>query len=219
MIPLVLLLAPQGAREVPSTDGPVEVRVPVSGEAQHRATVVTFPEESLEALVAGWNEGDLTVERRGENLFLKLLRRAEGDLHVLGASGRLYRLAVRPAEGAFYDGRVRIAPPPRAGRAAEPEPVQLIRAMRLGRRPSEGEVRRASGPLHRSAEILMSLAYLYETDSCRGYVARVENLSGGPVRLDPSRFTAPDLALAGAREVLIRPGEETLLYLVFWKRP
>lgn len=219
MILLALLLVPQGSREVPCTDRPVEIRVPVSGEAHHRATVVTFPEESLEALVAGWNEGDLSVERRGENLFLKLLRRAEGDLHVLGASGRLYRLAVRPAEEAFYDGRVRIAPPPpAAGRAAVPEPVQLIRAMRLGRRPAEGEVRRASGVLHYSAGVRMSLVYLYETDSCRGYVARVENLSGGPVRLDPSRFTASDLALAGAREVLLRPGEKTLLYLVFWKR-
>jgi len=219
VISLILLGVAQEAREVLFTDRPVEVRVPVSGEAQHRATVVTFPEESLEALVAGWNEGDLSVERRGENLFLKLLRRAEGDLHVLGTSGRLYRLAVRPAEGVPYDGRVRIAIPPRASeRAAEPEPVRLIRAMRLGRRPPEGEVRRASGLLHRSGGVVASLAYLYETDACRGYVARVENLSGGPVRLDPSRFTAPDLALAGARELLLRPGEKTWLYLVFWKR-
>ena len=45
---VLLLLALQDAREVYATDRPVEVRVPVSGEAQHRATVVTFPEESLE---------------------------------------------------------------------------------------------------------------------------------------------------------------------------
>lgn len=219
MIFWALILMPQEVREVPFSDRPVELRIPVSGESQHRATVVTFPEDSLEALVAGWNEGDLSVERRGENLFLKLLRRAEGDLHVLGVSGRLYRLTVRPAEGAAYDGHVRITAPPRSEKPPPlPEAIQLIRAMRLGRRPSQGEVRRAAGLLHRTERIAVTLVYLYETDACRGYVARVENLSKEPVRLDPSRFTAPELALVGARETLLRPGEKTHLYLVFRKR-
>ncbi len=218
MIPLMVFLALQEGREVPPSDRPVELRVPVSTETQHRATVVTFPEESLEALVAGWNEGDLSVERRRENLFVKLLRRAEGDLHVLGASGTLYRLAIRPADGP-YDGQVRIAAPRPPERGGAPEPVDLIRAMRLGRRPADGEVRRADGIVHRSAEIVARLSYLYEASSYRGYVARVENVSGGPIRLDPSRFTAPDLVLVGAREMLLKPGEGTLLYLVFWKRP
>lgn len=216
MIPLLFLLL-QESREVIPSDRPIEVRVPVSSETQHRATVVTFPETSLEALVAGWNENDLSVERRGENLFIKLLRRAEGDVHILGASGTLYRLAVKPAEGA-YDGRVRILAP-RSKNRATPEPIELIRAMRLGRRPAEGEVRKAEGEAYRSAEIEVRPGYLYETTSYRGYVLRVENISSLPQRLDLSRFTGRDLVLAGAREMILKPGEKTLLYLVFWKKP
>lgn len=219
MIPLLAIWpALQECREVLRSEQPVVLRVPVSTETRHRASVVTFPEESLEALVAGWNEGDLSVERRRENLFVKLLRPAEGDLHVLGGSGTLYRLAIRPAEGP-YDGQVRIVAPPAAARGGPPEPVELLRAMRLGRRPADGEVRRADDVIHRSAEIVVRLAWLYEASSYRGFVARVENVSGGPLRLDPSRFTAPDLALVGAREMLLKAGEKTLLYLVFWKRP
>jgi len=107
---LILLFLAQDSREVFASDRPVEVRVPVSTEAQHRATVVSFPEESLEALIAGWNEGDLSIERRRENLFIKLLRKAQGDVHVLGASGALYRLRIVPADDA-YDGHVRILAP------------------------------------------------------------------------------------------------------------
>jgi hypothetical protein len=208
----------QSAREVSAAGGPVEVRVPVSADGRHHATVVSFPEESLEALVAGWNEGDLSIERKRENLFIKLFRPAEGDIHVLGGSGTLYRLAIRPAAGA-YDGHVRIARPPERARAAAPEPVDLIRAMRLGRRPIEGDVRKADTVVYRSPEIEARLAYVYETPEYRGYVAKVENVSGAPLRLDPSRFIARDLVLVGAREMLLREGERTLLYLVFWKRP
>ncbi len=219
MILILALAAVQQSREVLHSEGAVELRVPVSTETRHRASVVTFPEESLEALVAGWNEGDISVERRRENLFIKLLRPAEGDVHVLGGSGTLYRLAVRPADGA-YDGRVRILRPAApARREGAPESVDLIRAMRLGRRPSDGEVRRADEVVHRSAEIVARLAYIYETRSHRGFVVRVENVSGGPIRLDPSRFTAADLVMAGAREMLLKPGERTSLYLIFWKRP
>ena len=110
MTALLVLMALQDTREVYASDRPIEVRVPVSAEAQHRATVMTFPEESLEALVAGWNEGDLSIERRRENLFIKLLRKVQGDVHVLGASGALYRLTLVPAEGA-YDGHVRVLAP------------------------------------------------------------------------------------------------------------
>jgi hypothetical protein len=50
-------------------------------------------------------------------------------------------------------------------------------------------------------------------------VVRVENVSPDPQRLDPSRFLSKDLVLAGARDLLLSPGEKTLLYLVFWKSP
>ena len=216
MIAIALCLL-QESRDVALADAPVEIRVPVVGEGRQRATVVTFPEDSLEALVAGWKEGDLSVERRRENLFLKLLRRAEGDLHVLGGSGRLYRLSVRPAEEA-YDGQVRILAPKAQSRPI-PEPVELVRAMRLGRLPEDGHVRKAQGVLYRSDTIEVRGVYVYETSSYRGYVARVENISSDSHRLDPSRFAAPELVLAGARQMVLRPGETTHLYLVLWRKP
>jgi len=214
---MALLLLVQDLREVIHSERPIEVRVPVSTETEHRTSVVTFPEESLEALVAGWNEADLSVERRRENLFIKLLRKAEGDLHVLGASGTLYRLILKPAEG-VHDGQVRILAPKERKKGA-PEAVELIRMMRLGRRPPDGAVLKASEILYNSPALTIRLAYVYESNTCRGYVARVENLSGEPHRLDPSRFTGRDLILVGARELLLKPGEKTLLYLVFGKAP
>ena len=217
MTALVLLLLAQDSRDVFASDRAVEVRVPVSTEAQHRATVVSFPEESLEALVAGWNEGDLSIDRRRENLFIKLLRKAQGDVHVLGASGTLYRLRIVPADEG-YDGRVRILAPKETKRDV-PEPVDLLRAMRLGRQPLQGKVLRSDQAVYASPEWTARVAYVYETAAYRGFVARVENVSPIPQRLDPSRFLARDLVMAGAREMVLEPGGKTLLYLVFWKAP
>jgi hypothetical protein len=214
---LLLLLVLQDAREVYASDRPIEVRVPVSTETDHRATVVTFPEEALEALVAGWNEADLSIERRRENLFIKLLRSTKGDIHVMGASGALYRLALKPADG-LYDGHVRILAPKDQKRAL-PEPVELIRAMRLGRRPAEGTVFRSEQVLQASPELSARVAYVYDSPAHRGYVVRIENVSAAPQRLDPSRFLSKELVLAGAKEMLLSPGQKTVLYLVFWKSP
>lgn len=214
---LILLLMTQETREVFASDRPLEIRVPVSTDTQHRATVLTFPEESLEALVAGWNEGELSLERRRENLFLKLLKKAQGDVHVLGASGVLYRLRVIPAEDA-YDGHVRILAP-KESRREPSEALDLIRAMRLGRKPLQGNVLRCDQPLYGSPEWTARASYVYESQAYRGFVVRVENVAGKPVRLDPSRFVSRDLVLIGAREWMLAPGEKTLLYLVFWKQP
>lgn len=217
MTALMLLLLAQDSREVFASDRPLEVRVPVSTESQHRATVVSFPEDSLEALIAGWNEGDLSVERRRENLFIKLLRRAQGDVHVLGASGALYRLRIVPADD-VYDGHVRILAP-KGSKREVPEAVDLLRAMRLGRRPVEGKVLRSDQAVYASPEWTARLVYVYESTAYRGFVARVENVSSAPQRLDPSRFLARDLVMAGSREVVVAPGAKTLLYLIFWKAP
>lgn len=216
MSALVAAVLLQEARDVLLSDRPVELRVPVAADDRHPATVVTFPEDGLDALVAGWAEGDLSIERRRENLFLKLLRKVEGDLHVLGGSGTLYRLSIRPAEGA-YDGRVRLVLP--SAKARAPEPIELIRAMRLGRKPADGTVLRASGKVYDGPDLRASTVYVYDGRDFRGYVLRAENASGRPLRLDPSRFVGRDLVLAGAREMVLAPGASTLLYLVTGKTP
>jgi len=217
MIGLLLALCLQSTRDVIASDRPVEVSVPVSTDTQHRATVVSFPEESLEALVAGWNENDLSIERRRENLFIKLLRKAQGDVSVLGGSGALYRLTLVPADGP-YDGHVRILAAKETKRGA-PESLDLLRAMRLGRRPIEGTVLRSDLEIETSSEWSLRVVYVYETSAYRGYVARIGNVSAASVRLDPSRFVSRNLVLCAARELLLAPGEKTLLYLVFWKAP
>lgn len=214
---LLLLLMLQETREVRFSDAPIVLRVPVSTPEEHRATVVTFPETSLEALVAGWKEEDLSVERRDENLFIKLLRATRGDLHVLGRSGTLYRLSVRPAEGA-YDGRVRIRLLREKGWRV-PEPIELIRAMRRGRRPGGMAVLRADQKLPLGPGLDARTRWVYDAGAYRGYVVAVTNVSPESKRLDASRFMAEQLVLVGAREWVLEPGAQTALYLVFGTQP
>lgn len=201
-------------REVIYTDRTVEIAVPVAGEAKHVSTVVSFPEDSLEALVAGWNEEDLSVERRRDRLFLKLLRRAEGDLHVVGSSGTLYRLYLRPADGAA-DGHVRIVRP--SAPRSLPNAFDLIRAMRTSQIPEGVTARRASTELARSDRFVLTTRTVYDTPSYRGYVVLLENVGSETVRIDPSRFSGEGLDLIGAREMVVEPKRSTLVYLVYGK--
>ncbi len=203
------------SRDVPFLERPVEILVPVAGESKHVGTVVSFPEDSVEAIVAGWNEEDLSLERRRDRVFLKLLRRAEGDLHVLGSSGTLYRLYLRPADDA-YDGHVRILRPEKKTPSGETA-IDLIRAMRKGRGTEGTIVRRTSGVLHRSASACLIPRYVYDTDLHRGYVVALENLGDGPLRVDLSKFSGKGLDLVGAREMVVEPKKNTLLYLVYRK--
>ncbi len=211
---VLVLLQEERTREVLYVEKTVEILAPVAGEARHRSTVVSFPEESLEALVVGWNEEDLSVERRRDRLFVKLLRRAEGDLHVLGASGTLYRLYVRPAEKVF-DGHVRIVLP--GGDASRPTSVDLLRAMRRGKVPAGVTVRRASGRVYEGERFALSSRYVYDGESYRGYVLVLENRTREPLRLDLSRFSGEGLDLVGATSLVVESEGRTRVYFVYGK--
>jgi hypothetical protein len=75
----------------------------------------------------------------------------EGRCPRPGSLGRAVPAFRRPADGA-YDGHVRILAPKETKRSA-PESLELIRAMRLGRRPADGTVLRPISGLHVSRDV------------------------------------------------------------------
>ena len=214
---VLLLIGQEGkAREVAHDERrTVEVRLAVADAAHHAACVVTFPEESIEAIVASWNEDDLSLERRRENLFLKLLKKVEGDLHVIGASGTLYRLYLRPAEGEA-DARVRIVKPAETRRGTVTS-LELVRAMRRGEAPEWATVKSCEMKVGMAGGCDYVARFVYEATHYAGFVIEVMNLTDGSRRIDPSKFVAKDLVLVGAREMVVAPGKSTLLYAVFWR--
>ncbi len=216
---LVLLLQadPGRTREaVYDESRPVEVRPAVSTADRHVTCVVTFPEESIETLVAAWNDQDLSIERRRGHLFIKLFKAAEGDLHVLGASGALYRLYLRPAAGE-PDGQVRIVRPAAEAKRA-PAALEFVRAMRLASAHERISVRRApDGVLFRTGPVAARPKWVYDSTHHLGYVVEVENAGDAPAHIDPRRFAGPDLVLVGVRDAVVAARSKTLLYFVFWR--
>ncbi|HTF57004.1 MAG TPA: hypothetical protein VK661_07200 [Planctomycetota bacterium] len=203
-------------RQVPFEEGrAIEVRPAVAAADRHATCVVTFPEESIEAMVAAWNEGDLSVEQRKNLLFLKLLRPASGDLHVLGTGGTLYRLAITPGS----DTSVRIVrTSPRAGEA--PPSLEFVRALRLGRLPPDARARRSGDAvLFRIGAAELRCRFVVENAHYTGYVIELRNLAEAPHRIDPSKLRGPGLVLVAAREHIVPPKGATLLYLVFARAP
>ncbi len=165
------------------------------------------------ALVAAWSEADLSIERKRDHLFIKLFRAAEGDLHVLGASGTLYRLYLKP--GGEPDGEVRIVRPETVA-AREPGSLQLVRAMRLARPPESVRVRRAPPDLlFRSGAVEARARWVYESTHFVGYAVELSNTGDDPAHIDPRRLAGRDLVLAGVRESVVAGRSRSFLYLVF----
>jgi hypothetical protein len=193
----------------------IDVKPPVAGPDRHATCVVTFPEESIEALVAAWNEADLSLEQKRNVLFLKLLRPASGDLHVLGESGALYRLSISPGT----DSSIRIHRPA-PSKAEVPPALEFVRSLRLGRLPPDARARRGGdGVLFRLGTAEMRCKVVVESPSYRGFVLEVRNAGDAPCRIDPSRLRGPGLVLIGSRDYLVPARGSTLLYLVFASKP
>lgn len=211
----------------------IRLRVPLATETHELMSAVSFPETAIRSAVTGWGDSTLTSVQKGNYLFLRLSRRAEGQLNVIGESGTHYLLYVQGVEAkepGAYDAFVKIvrpAPPvegtPSVRRGERPKPkgaLDLIRAMRLGERREGTRVLRAKAELvHASSDIELRLLFVYQSSSYVGRIYEVRNLSGRNLALDASRFRAlgEDLVLSGLRENVIPPGGVSRLYTVFWR--
>lgn len=208
--------APTGrTRTVTYREDRMEVWLPVAEPGKNPTVAVSLPEESVETIVVSWSDSDLSLERRGGTLFLKLLRPADGDLHVLGASGTLYRFFLRAAgPGAPPDAHVRVVHPDRR-RPTRASAVDLLRSMRLGEIPEDAAVRSSEELLHESPSSRLKLLHVYDAPPFLGFVLQLENSGGSPVRVDPSRWSAEGLLLIASARMRLDPGEGSEIYLVF----
>ncbi|MHC4606111.1 MAG: hypothetical protein ACYTAF_04170 [Planctomycetota bacterium] len=222
LLPLLALLAqdpePRGRTRCVTADGDrIDIVLPVAGGTKSVTAVVSLPEDGIDSIVVSWDEKDLSLERHRGNLFLKLLRASEGDVHVVGASGRLYRLFVRAARaGEDHDTHVRIEIPKTVPRKRTPA-VELVRAMRLGRVPPDVTVRSSKQILLRNDRVTIVLRHVYDSPRYAGAVVTLKNRTSGTYRVDPSRFSSEGLVLIGSQSMVVGPGATTKLYLVFWK--
>src|SRR5687767_11083901 len=65
----------------------IRLRVPLATETHEVMCAVAFPESAIRSAVTGWGENTLTSVQKGNFLFLRLSKRAEGQLNVIGESG------------------------------------------------------------------------------------------------------------------------------------
>jgi hypothetical protein len=211
----------------------LQIQVPVARADHEVLTTIAFPEERIETAITGWPEGSITATARRGLLFLRLPKKSEGHLGVIGGSGTHYLLYIegveKPEQGRA-DAYVRIRKDPRGEPEARPQPskghprpmgaLELVQAMRTGERPEGAVILRAKGEVaYHSDRIELRLVYVYTLGSYVGRVYDLENLSLSRIPVDASRFKAKDeiLIASGLRENVLGSRQVTRLYTVFWK--
>ena len=204
-------------RSIPPGKTAIEIVMPVATPEDNRSCVVELPEKRIASVVLSWREEDLSIEKTGGRLFLRLLHPVEGSLHVIGGSGILYRLHLRPAkEGETPDVHIRLAAPP-AGPPRRIPSIELLRAMKTGI-PFPGlRDRPAKRILLKTDDRRFLLLRRFDAPCHRGYVLRLENRTKTPFQVDPERFDAEGLLLIGADRWEVPALSETRLYLIFQK--
>lgn len=221
------------ARKVEWREGvAIVVRVPVASPGREFMTSLSFPEEAIETAVTGWKDGEITAVQKRGLLFLRLAKKSEGQLSVIGGSGTHYLLHLKgienPESGA-YDEYLKIVKKEDV-RPADPLPkrashrpsgaLDLIQSMRLGLHPEGVKILRAKRELAYESPVLeVRLAYVYDAQSYRGLIYEVRNLTAERQAVDASRLRGQGTALilTALRENVIPPSGTTRLYAVTWK--
>ncbi len=223
---------PAATRTVEWREGQaIRVRVPVASPTHQLMSTISFPEESVDAAITGWGEGDITAVQKKGLLFIRLAKKAEGHLNVIGGSGKhyaIYLVGTEETEPRAYDSYLRITREDRLvgdrlPKRREHRPsgaVELIQTMRLGLRTDGAKILRAARELvFESREIDIRLLYVYASGSFTGHIYVVTNRTAVKQAIDASRLRAKDarLVLSGLRENVLEPNGSTRLYAVFWK--
>jgi hypothetical protein len=210
----------------------IPVRVPVTAPGRESMTTISFPEEAIEAAITGWGDADITAIQKRGLLFIRLAKKSEGQLNVIGGSGTHYLLYLTGSDGPdpdAYDTYVKI-------RKKEPTPpsdalpkhpnhrpsgaLELIQAMRQGLHPENVKILRANHELaYESPTLEMRLAYVYDAQSYRGFIYEVKNRTDFGQSVDASRLRGKGTALilTALKENVLLPKATTRLYVVTWK--
>lgn len=210
----------------------IPVRVPVVTAGRELMTTLSFPEEAIETAITGWPEGEITAIQKRGLLFLRLAKKSEGQLNVIGGSGTHYLFYLTGVTGdgpEVYDSYVRIIRKDEA-RKADALPrrqnrrpsgaLDLVQAMRLGLRPEGARILRAKKELaYESSSLEVRLLYVYDSQSYRGYIYEIRNTTSERLSVDASRLHGKGtaLVLSALRENLLEPKAVTRLYAVTWK--
>lgn len=197
-----------------AVDLPMEVSTP---ERSFQSVIELPDEASIAHLVTGFAAEDVSLEIKEHRLFAKLLRAVEGSLDIIGGSGRLYRIRIRPAAKGLS--HLRLPGTPGAKRSEErselPAPLQLIRSLRVGTAPEGAITARADAPVFEGSGMTIRLEWIVRWQGLVGLVCEVRNVGRRPLTLDPSRVRGEGLRVVGLQRWKLPAGETTRLFLVF----
>ncbi len=210
----------------------IPVRVPVASPAREFMTTLAFPEDSIETAITGWKDGDITAVQKRGLLFLRLAKKSEGQLSVIGGSGTHYLLHLRgienPESGTFDD-YLKIVkkeetrptdPLPKRATHRPSGALDLLQAMRLGLHPEGARILRAKHELaYESPSLEIRLVYVYDAQTYRGMIYEIKNRTDERQAVDSShlRGQGTALILTALRENVVAPQGTTRLYAVTWK--
>lgn len=176
---LLSITTAHAARTV-NYNGPVTVNVAVLN-----ATEVDFPEE-IASVVMGLPNDKISLEHSKNMIFLQpLMADVEGEIYVIGKSGRSYIISINVVDKTLRDKHLKIVPTDqmqieRVEQLKGLTPLGLIKAMALGQDLDGVFIENKSVVLFEDKNLKIVAESKYDAVSMKGYIVTLHNFAQVP---------------------------------------
>ena len=179
-IALFMLSSFAYARRSVNYDGPVVVNVAVLN-----ATEIEFPEE-IATVVMGMPNEKISIEHTKNMIFIQpLTADLDGDIYVVGKSGRSYVLSLNVVDKTARDRQIKIAATDEIARERVEQlkfltPLSLMKAMALNQELDGVFIESKTFVIYESKGLKMTVTKTYDAVGMKGYLVRIENSTETP---------------------------------------
>jgi len=199
------------------------INVPVARSGTAYVTVVELPEQGIKEIVFQFRNEEVSVDHVGAKVFIKLLQKAEGFLDVIGDTGTLYRLLIKPVTSGVFDSTViveskmgsQIGLERKPSHKETSETLELIEAMASHAEFKGADRSICDRMLGAQDDLEKRLVMMYETPNLSGYIIKVTNVGKETKRLDLKQYSGAGLVAVAASNFVLAPGACVEIYCVY----
>ena len=201
------------AREIEYTGQVIQVNTCI-----RKTTQVVFP-ANVKKIVTSFNQGQISIEVYGRNLYLQPLLQPQGYMFIHAADDRCYTLDIKNVPNTDMDVSLEVKPvatfkkiEPAAGE--DKTIVHYMRMLITGDGIQSAGVTTANKIIYKDRKLRLTLKKIYGWSSFTGWVCEAKNLTRGAIVIPIQSISIPKLRAISADKAVLDTGEATNIYIL-----
>lgn len=183
-----------------------------------KTTQVVFP-ANVKKIVTSFNQGQISIEVYGRNLYLQPLLLPRGYMFLHVADDRCYTLDIKNVPQADMDISVEVTLATtfkkiEADTGGDKTIVHYMRMLITGDGIQSAGVTTANKVIYKNRKLKLTLKKIYGWSSFTGWVCEAKNLTRGAIVIPIQSISIPKLRAISADKDVLDTGEATKIYIL-----